>query len=489
MKKGLIIGIIVALLALGGGGYAAYNFFTNTPKNLYLLSEQQSMKSLSEYVEKRYPEEMKFQKEMKDNSYDTTLNISADIPETLLESANVPKSVVDASSIQFHMAHDPKAENSILAFNPTIADEKIGSFEWHADNKNQYFMSPLFEAIYKVPNDKIKSTFEKLSGGSTDTKGLTNDSLNLNRILGSQMTSEDLNKMYEKYTKVIVDELKDDQFKKDKEKVDVFGEEKNLDKVTLTLKPKEVKSLIIKVLETAKDDKDLIKQFNVQGQEKEFKKGIEDALKEVKDGKESDFPDVKSTIYVDGKDILKRDITFKADGKTTNIVGTSKIDDNIQIDYSFKSDDKEVATFKGSSKGKDDAIKDDYKFASKDEANPFDLSIVNDSKKSDNKRTDSGNVEVKSGMNGAFKFNFVNKLDTDAKNNTQKQKLEISTDLQGETIKVMLDGDSKLKSDVKVKTDNAKDLSTMSDSDLEKIQKEIEEKATKIFEKVGKKLK
>lgn len=129
MKKGLIIGIIVALLALGGGGYAAYNFFTNTPKNLYLLSEQQSMKSLSEYVEKRYPEEMKFQKEMKDNSYDTTLNISADIPETLLESANVPKSVVDASSIQFHMAHDPKAENSILAFNPTIADEKIGSFE------------------------------------------------------------------------------------------------------------------------------------------------------------------------------------------------------------------------------------------------------------------------------------------------------------------------------------------------------------------------
>src|SRR5699024_11866894 len=51
----------------------------------------------------------------------------------------VPKSVVDASEVGLTVGHDPKKEKSILALNPTIADNEIGKFQWAADKDNQYY--------------------------------------------------------------------------------------------------------------------------------------------------------------------------------------------------------------------------------------------------------------------------------------------------------------------------------------------------------------
>ncbi|MFJ6187539.1 hypothetical protein [Staphylococcus cohnii] len=176
----IVISVVIGVLLIAGIGGAAYYFFTkNTPKNTYLLSEKETANQFQEYAKDRFENEFKFQDKMKDESYLIDLKANADVPKNLLESSGIPKSVADASEIGLTMGHDPKKEKSILALNPTIADNEIGKFQWAADKDNQYYASPLFNDIYKAKNDELVDVYEKITGDTSSTTGkesvLTND--------------------------------------------------------------------------------------------------------------------------------------------------------------------------------------------------------------------------------------------------------------------------------------------------------------------------
>ena len=66
---------------------------------------------------------------------------------------------------------------------------------------------------------------------------MTNQSLNLNTLLGSTQTQQkDLDTIIKRYTDIVFDHLKDDNFKKEgKEEVKVDGETEKANKVTLKL--------------------------------------------------------------------------------------------------------------------------------------------------------------------------------------------------------------------------------------------------------------
>lgn len=490
-SKGLIFGIIAALLLLvGGGGAAAYFFLTNTPKNAYLLSEQESLKSFQDYYNNRFENEIKFQEKMKDDNYAVNLKLGADIPESLVSQLGVQKSVIDSSNIVFDMAHDNKKKLSNLSITPTIADNKLGEFAWQADEENQYLSAPVLNDVLSIPNDKIVETIEKISGSSTSSEGMTNEALNLNSILGNaQVSQDDVNKIIERYSKTIADNLKDEQFKKDKEKVNIFDEEKDLEKLTMTLKPKEVKQLTIKVLEQVKEDKELKELITKQAKDADFDKELDKALKEVKDEKESEFPKVVSTIYVDGKNILKRNLVMSSDKEEVKLDALTKIDDNLKIDVKGSSKDAPDAfAIVGESTKKDSNYKDDYKIKFND-VTEKEISFVNDSKTDGDKRTDKGTLDLSQLAGQELKLDYTNDMVTDVGNNEQKQKAEFSMNVQNEPIKFAIDAVTKLKQDVKVKSEGAKDLSTMSDTDLQKLQQEITENASKVFEDVAKDLK
>ncbi|MCU7556935.1 flagellar basal body-associated FliL family protein [Macrococcus capreoli] len=488
-SKGLLIGIIAALvLLIGGGAAAAYFFLTNTPKNAYLLSEQESFKSVQDYVSTRFENETKFQEKMKDENYAVNLKLGADVPETLVSQLGVPKSVIDSSNLVLNMAHDSKKKMSNLSITPTIADNKLGEFAWQADEKNQYISAPVLNNVLSIPNNKIVETIDKITGSPTDDT-MTNDSLNLNNILGNaQVSQEDINKIVDRYTETLTEKLKDDQFKKDTEKVKIFDEEKNLDKLTMTLQPKEVKEILVAVLEQAKSDKELKDLITQQAKGTDFDKEIDKALKELKDQKETDFPKVVSTIYVDGKKILKRNLVLSKDKGEVKLDALTKIDDNVKVDIKASTDtEPNIFAIAGSSDKKDNNYKDDYKITVNDNGEK-EIKFVNESKVDGDKRTDKGTVDLTKLVGQEALLNYTNDMVTDIGNNEQKQKMEISTEVDNEPIKLMIDAVTKLKQDVKVKTEGAKDLSTMSDSEIEDLQKEISEKAGKIFEDVSKDL-
>lgn len=489
--KVLIIAIVVAFVAVVGiGGAATYYFLTNTPKNTYLLSEQKSASLWKDYFNDRFENESEFQDKMKDESYEMSYKLGVEVPDSILARIGLPKSVIDSTNFIFNVGHDPKKKNSKLGIEPTIADNKIGNFQWNADKNNQYIETPLFDSIYKVKNDEIKKGVEKATGESLDkgeSSNITNDSLNLNTILSSSQISQDqIDKISKRYSDLIVDQLDNDNFKKDKEKVEIFGDEKKLNKVTMNLSSKDTKKITVSVLEQAKKDKDIKEMAEKQGNVKEYDKEIDDLLKEAKDQDESNYPKVKSTIFVDGKEILKRDLTItNKDDEQVNLKGTNVIDDGVQVDYKLSvPDNEDVITLKGKSTDGDN-ISDKYKLNVKEnEYSNTAIQLDNKSKVDGDKRTDKGTLTLTPSTGSKFDLNYDNNLTTDVKNNEQKQKFNISFEQNGKPIKLMIDGKTELKKDIKFKKDGAVDFNTLSSSEVDDIGDEVQDKFKDIVKDV-----
>ncbi|PXA57294.1 hypothetical protein DD897_15345, partial [Staphylococcus pseudintermedius] len=70
---------------------------------------------------------------MKDNSFLSSLELSADASDEIVKGLGIPKSDVNASKIKMSYGHDPKKEKSMINLEPTIADSALGKFQLAAD--------------------------------------------------------------------------------------------------------------------------------------------------------------------------------------------------------------------------------------------------------------------------------------------------------------------------------------------------------------------
>ena len=488
----IVISVVIGVLLIAGIGGAAYYFFTkNTPKNTYLLSEKETANQFQEYAKDRFENEFKFQDKMKDESYLIDLKANADVPKNLLESSGIPKSVADASEIGLTVGHDPKKEKSILALNPTIADNEIGKFQWSADKDNQYYASPLFNDIYKAKNDELVDVYEKITGDTSSTTGkesvLTNDTLNLNSLLsGSQISQKDIEKLSSKYTDVVIDKLDKDNFEKENATIDVDGDEKDVKKVTLKLSKGETKAIVKSVLEKAKKDKDIKKIAEDQFKTEDYEDKIDEAIQEVKDQDKNDFPSIKSVIWEEDNLILKRELTAKdKNDSEVKLTGTNQIDDDkLAMNYKITADDTELS-LKGKSTKDDDKYKDNYTIGANESYKKSTIKLSNNETQDGDKRTDKGKVSVDANYRKT-EFEYNNNLETDVKNNTQKQDFKLMTDVQYQPVTFNIKGETKLKDDIKFEKSGAEDLNELFDSDLKKLQKEISKKAEGIVKDLAK---
>ncbi|MBE5662583.1 hypothetical protein HU001_12375, partial [Staphylococcus sp. SS21] len=405
-KLKIIIPIIVVLLLIGGIAWGVYAFFANTPKNTYLKSEQQTAKMYKDYFNDRFENEVKFQEKMKDNSFLSSLELSADASDEITKSLDIPKSVVNASKIKMSYGYDPKKEKSKINLEPTLADTELGKFQLAADKDKHYFESPLFKGEYSIDNSDLLSTYSKLTGADEETakeNGITNQQLNLNSIFSNAQTQQsDYEKIAEKYSELIVDKLNDDNFEKGKkEEIKINGEKHKVRPVTLTLSRADTKKITLAVLEEAKKDKDIKKLVEKQGAKKDFDKEIKKAIDDVKETKKDEFPKIQSKIYTEKHTILKREITITdKENHKTKIKGTNTLeDDKLKVDYAINFDqekysyDESKYTMKGvSSKEKDKKYNDKYELAKKTEYDESKVTLDNQEKVDGTKRQDKGKI-------------------------------------------------------------------------------------------------
>lgn len=489
--KIIIVVVIGVLLIAGIGGAAFYYFAKNTPKNTYLLSEKETANQFQTYAKDRFENEFEFQDKMKDESYLIDLKANADVPKRLLESSGIPRSVADASELGLTVGHDPKKEKSVLALNPTIADNEIGKFQWAADKDNQYYASPLFDNVYKAKNDELIDVYEKITGDTSSATNrdsvITNDTLNLNSLLsGTQISQEDIDELSSKYTDIIIDKLDDDHFEKEKKTIDVNGDDTDVNKVTLNINRSETKSILKSVLEKAKKDKDIKKIAEDQFKVEDYEDSVDDALQEVKDTDKDDFPSIKSVIWEEDNQILKRELTAKDNNnQEVKLEGESQIDDDkLVVDYKVIADDTELS-LKGKSTKDEDKYKDSYTVGTDESYKKSEIKLTNNETQDGDKRTDKGKVVVDANYQ-TTEFEYNNQLETDVKNNTQKQDFKLTTDIEYEPVTFNIKGETKLKDDIKFEQSDAEDLNSMSDNDFEKLQKEISKNAEDIVKDLAK---
>lgn len=489
-KIKVIVPIVLGLIILLGIAWGVYAFVTNTPKNAYLLSEKKTAKNVKSYVDHRFSNEKKFQKKLKDNSYVNTYDLHANASKEYLKDLGLPKTILDSSKITGTIGHDPKSNKGIMSVSPKILDKDIGKFQWTANDSTQFFDSPLFKKKYSVKNSELLETAAQIfDEDPSDYKEerLSNANFDLNNKLGIvHSQQEDVEKLIKRYTDLVIDQLEDDDFEKGKkEKVKIDGETKNLKPITLNISRDKAKKITVAALKKAKNDKELQRLSSIN--EKEYKKEIEEQLEDAQDKQTKEFPKIKSTIYQQKHQILKRNITITdSDGEKTTIKGTNVIDDNIEVDYKVTSDGN-THNIKGSSKKDGKHYKDDYKYSGDVDYERLNVHLNNKESVKDSKRKDTGTITIDNAIDH-YKVNYEDNLETDAKNNLQKQTLNIGFKLDEEPINIVINANSKLKERIDFNTDNATDFNSLSKKDKDKLSDEIKDKQKDIVKSVFKKL-
>lgn len=90
--------------------------FANTPKNTYLKANNKLQKCIKIILMTVL--KMKWSsRKMKDNSFLSSLELSADASDEIVKGLGIPKSVVNASKIKMSYGHDPKKRNQWLILN------------------------------------------------------------------------------------------------------------------------------------------------------------------------------------------------------------------------------------------------------------------------------------------------------------------------------------------------------------------------------------
>lgn len=471
MKKVGIIVAILAVLAAAGGG--AYYYFTNTPKNLFLLSEKKSLEDYSDYANSRFEQETEFQEKTAKEAYSNVIKLAVDVPESVLNEFGIPTSLLDSTSVEFVQAHDPKANKSEVSFTPTIGGGSTDPFTWFSDDKAQYVKAPLFNDTLMVKNDEMEQAYEKLVGESAP-KEMDLNALNLNKLMDSNLTVEDLNDIQQRYIKVIVDSLEDDQFEKKDATTKIFDKEQKLSAVTMTMKKADVQRVGTNIIKELRDDKQLKEMYDsssaVYG-EQSYDSLLDDLQKEVDD---VNVDEVVVTNYIDGKDVLKRDIVIKQDGKELAKMNTTQqFDNGVKMDATFVDETGFTINVKGTSTGTDDA-KDDYTLTTssdEDGISPVEITVKNEATLKGSERKGTLDVAVKDEeATEPFTVKTAYTMDTDKKNNTQKSNADITIPMGDDNIVVHYNMDTTLKAKLDFDTKNAKDLNALSDAELQEVQ-------------------
>lgn len=460
-----VLGIIISVVVLlGVGGTGAYLYMTNTPKNKYLLSEKASYEALDTYFSKRFKEEIKLQNDLADSSYNAEVSLNAQAPESLLEGFGIPASMLDSSKLEFNIAHDPAKKNSKIAINPVFNDEEIGAISWSANKDYQFIQAPILEDALKIKNSEIIKGFEKLTGEKVIKEdGLTNETLNLNTIMGSSVDKEQTDEVMQHYFKFILEEIDADNFEKGSDTVTVLGEKQKLDSVTLNLTKADVKKLVLATLDEVKNDKDLQNIVKKSDATIDYKKEVAELIKDAKEAK--DYPAIKSTIFVDGKDIQKREMVITSGEDKFNISMDTKINDEIAMKIvAGTPEEREALVLEGSSKGQGQ-VKDDYKLTIVDM--PV-VKLTNDEKLDGEERTNTIKLNIiGDNKDEDFEVKYNQKMTTS--NNKQTSKGSVVFDLDGEELQLNIDTKTVLKEGFEVKIPNAIDVGEMSESDVEKL--------------------
>ena len=369
----IIIIVLIALIIVGGGVLAYTYLFTDT-----FLSEQQGFYKYiaknSEIAEMLIDEDLekymeKTEKEAYSNNGEISVAVSGDLDEET-------KTIVD--EIQKHKITYNGSVDTVNKYAHQELKFKYGESDIISGillNKNDYYglkVNDIGLNPYIVFENNNLKQFAKNLGATDEIIKVIPDKIEYAKIKDI-FTKDELKQIKAKYLKVVVDNIPEDRFSK--------SEKDGMEIYTLTINEDTAKAVALPLMDTLVNDELLLNKIKkvcveiigLSEQEAEtiissFKQSIEDAKKELTTPQSIENNNYSATsgitsnvetapapnqedenlyinVYVSSKDLVKTEIIFGEDSKTSIINEKNKVTVELAENNSWNTEDGNPTVF------------------------------------------------------------------------------------------------------------------------------------------------
>lgn len=313
MKKKILLAILLIVLLGAGIGYTCFaTDMLKTKKQLffsYLLSDDltSDLKSedLSKYLEKEKTTAFSNKGEITANVKDN--GESSDAYDLLSNGKIKLEGKVDNSH--------KKAEQEITV---ALAQGINVPIKIRRDGETYGIQSRLlYDKYIAVKNENLKSLFEKL--------GMDNSNEIPNQIdwENIQFTTEELQNIKDKYSRVFYNSVDNDMFEKSK----VDGQTK----VTVNMTADQFVSIIEKMADELKNDEKLLNKLSDGTTVDELKKQIDEFVNALKDVEHTEQDKMSISLYIKSRKLVKCEINTTDENGTETIATAEKEDNKLTV--------------------------------------------------------------------------------------------------------------------------------------------------------------
>lgn len=313
MKKKILLAILLIVLLGAGIGYTCFaTDMLKTKKQLffsYLLSDDltSDLKSedLSKYLEKEKNTAFSNKGEITANVKDN--GESSDAYDLLSNGKIKLEGKVDNSQ--------KKAEQEITV---ALAQGINVPIKIRRDGETYGIQSRLlYDKYIAVKNENLKSLFEKL--------GMDNSNEIPNQIdwENIQFTTEELQNIKDKYSRVFYNSVDNDMFEKSK----VDGQTK----VTVNMTADQFVAIIEKMAEELKNDEKLLNKLSDGTTVDELKKQIDEFVNALKDVEHTEQDKMSISLYIKSRKLVKCEINTTDENGTETIATAEKEDNKLTV--------------------------------------------------------------------------------------------------------------------------------------------------------------
>lgn len=303
MKKKILLALLIVVILLGAGGAYAY-FATDALKSDKELFFSYIFKDnmLSNLEDKKMTEYMEKQQDTAYmNKGKISVNVNGDdnllLAEETVEMLNKSKITFEGKTDNSKkMAEQAITVDFSQGFNIPINYKRDGDiFGIQSDFLNSKFIA--------IRNENLKALLERFDIDAEEVP----DKIELSQ---EQFTQKELKALQKKYVAVLNENLEED----------LFSREKVNKQTVVTLKMSETKcvDILIKILETLRDDEILLNKMSETSPKEDLQQQIDDIIAELKDIETSETNVIELRTYIEAKSVKKLEISMIED-ETTEI--------------------------------------------------------------------------------------------------------------------------------------------------------------------------
>ncbi len=349
-KKG-IIGIIIAAVVLIGGG-AAFALLNKSPKQAYMLAEKDNLENWQSLFEARYDKELEWYEKTQNEKSESDATISFKVPENANDNFGM-LAMLNTFSLIMNSQNDLKEGISNNTITINMMGNPIGNLLVGL-NKHDLTVGTSLTNTMKI-DDKKLSEYLAMQG----MEGADIDFTEVFSPEGIKQQQQDAEYLAQHYFTVFFKSLDDKNFTSNKGEVDVYGSKVKAENIVMTLDEAQIRKTVKAILdELAKDEKTKTiiernmktQSFGMEGVEQPT---MEDFYAEIDKAREdidsAELPDeVKSSIWVNNKIIVNRDLTITEKDDTFAVKGMRDVKkNNSNFKYVFTAPTGEEATLLG----------------------------------------------------------------------------------------------------------------------------------------------